>query len=444
MAMNRRVNTSHVHRFLLGLSMLSIFIGTISVEAATYYVATNGSDSVTCAKATNISTPKRTINSGLDCPMPGDTLFIRAGTYAEAINSNQHTIPTGTSWNAPVTIASYPGESVTLNPSTCEILNLPASYLQYIVFKDLILDGINLTRNTGVGCYGISMQPATHHLRFQNLEVKNSPWNGIIGAGSFHEFLNLKVHDNGAWSMSTGYGPGNNGAYLTTDNSIVDGGEYYNNQCFGVRFLDSSATRSSDNNVVRNARIYANGRGVAFSGTASCGSGGGGIVLGDTNNSAYNNLIYRNYWGFVTSASGGRPISGPLIYNNTFYANMYGINLSAESVNAQVRNNILFQNGFGIANAGTGTAFSNNLCQAAGLGCSHIGDPKFSNAAGYDLRIQPGSPAIDAGIPLSLVGTDFARVARPQGANYDIGAYEANGTTDTTAPGAPRNVQVAN
>ncbi len=443
MATKRRLKKSHAHLFLSGLSILSIVAGTVVSEAATYYVAPNGSDSVTCVNATNIATPKRTINSALDCPMPGDTIFIRAGTYAEAINSNQHTIPTGTSWSAPVTISGYPGETVTLNPSSCEILNLPASYLQYIVFKDLVLDGINLARNTG-GCYGISTQPSTHHLRFQNLEVKNSPWNGIAVAGSYHELINLRVHDNGAWSMSTGYGPGNNGAYLTTDNSIVDGGEYYNNQCFGVRFMDSSATQSSDNNVVRNARIYVNGRGVAFSGTATCGSGGGGIVLGDANNAAYNNLIYSNYWGFQTTGSGTRPVSGALLYNNTFYANMYGINISSESINTQVRNNILFQNGFGIANTGSGTVFSNNLCPAAGLGCSHIGDPKFANAAGFDLRLQPGSPAIDAGISLSLVGNDFARAARPQGANYDIGAYEANGTTDTTAPGAPRNVQVLN
>ena len=148
MAMKRRVKKSHAHLFAWGLGILSLFAGTIVSEAATYYVAPNGNDSVTCVNATNISTPKRTINSALDCPMPGDTLFIRAGTYAEAINSNQHTIPTGTSWSAPVTIASYPGETVTLNPSSCEILNLPASYLQYIIFKDLILDGINLMRNT--------------------------------------------------------------------------------------------------------------------------------------------------------------------------------------------------------------------------------------------------------------------------------------------------------
>ncbi|MEK6802005.1 MAG: right-handed parallel beta-helix repeat-containing protein [Nitrospirota bacterium] len=444
MALKRRVNKSHAHLFAWGLSILSLFSGALVSEAATYYVAPNGNDSVLCVNASNISTPKRTINSALDCPMPGDTLFIRAGTYAEAINSNQHTIPTGTSWSAPVTISGYPGETVTLNPSACEILNLPASYLQYIIFKDLVLDGINLVRNTGVGCYGISTQPSTHHLRFQNLEVKNSPWNGIIVAGSFHEFINLKVHDNGAWSMSTGYGPGNNGAYLTTDNSIVDGGEYYNNQCFGVRFMDSSAAQSSDNNVVRNTRIYGNGRGVAFSGTATCGSGGGGIVLGDANNAAYNNLIYSNYWGFQTTGSGTRPVSGALVYNNTFYANLYGINVSSESINAQVRNNILFQNGFGIANTGSGTFFSNNLCPAAALGCSLIGDPKFANAAGFDLRIQAGSPAIDAGTPLSLVGNDFARAARPQGPNYDIGAYEANGTTDTTAPVPPRNIQVIN
>src|SRR5215475_14289659 len=49
------------------------------VEAATYYVATTGSDSNSCAAAQNISTPKRSINAGLACLAAGngDTVYIR-------------------------------------------------------------------------------------------------------------------------------------------------------------------------------------------------------------------------------------------------------------------------------------------------------------------------------------------------------------------------------
>ncbi len=429
----------HAKLLLWGLSVLFAFVGSQTVHAATYYVATNGNDSVPCVTATNTTTPKRTINNALSCLVPGDTVYIRAGTYPESISSNRGTIPVGTSWNAPVTIAGYPGETVTLKPvGVCEVLALPAAYLQYIIFKDMILDGSDLIESAEVSCVGIGLQPMTHHLRFQNLEVKNNPWSGILGGGSYHEFINLKVHDNGAWTQIAGYAPGANGAYLTTNNSVIDGGEYFNNLCYGVRFYNSSASSKADNNVLKNAKLYRNGRGVAFNGTAQCGSMGGGVVLGDNNNSAYNNLIYSNYWGLTTSTEKS---TVALIFNNTFYNNKYGIDISSQSVNTQVRNNILSENGFGIQNYGSNTVFSTNLCSTSGLGCTLIGDPKFANPAGLDLRPQTGSPAIDAGTQVTAVRDDFARILRPQGTRYDIGAYETNGT-DGTAPSPPTNVRL--
>lgn len=421
--------------FVLGVTF---FAGTIA-EAATYYVATNGSDSRSCLNATSTSTPLRTINTALDCLTPGDTLYIRGGTYTEAIDSNRRTIPTGTSWNAPITIAGYSGEVVTLKPAgSCAVLNLPAPYLQYIIFKDMVLDAADLGKSQ-YSCVGISLQPGTHHLRFQNLEVKNSPWSGIMGGGTSHEFINLKVHDNGQWTQSIGYGSGANGAYLTTDSSVIDGGEWYNNLCYGIRFFDSDSSQSGDSNIVKNARIYKNGHTVAFNGTAQCPSGGGGIVLGDVNNAAFNNLVYGNYWGIQT---GSKP-SAVLIYNNTLSGNKYGIDVGAGSLNAQVKNNILYQNGTGISNTGTGTTFAANLCSTAGLGCSIVGDPRFSNAAAFDFRILAGSPAIDVGTQLGVVAEDFARIRRPQGAGYDVGAYEVGGGgVDTVAPAPPTNVQL--
>ncbi len=42
-----------------------------------------------------------------------------------------------------------------------------------------------------------------------------------------------------------------------------------------------------------------------------------------------------------------------------------------------------------------------------------------------DLTLQPASPCIDAGKSLTTVQTDYNGTARPQGAAYDIGAFEA-------------------
>jgi len=50
----------------------------------------------------------------------------------------------------------------------------------------------------------------------------------------------------------------------------------------------------------------------------------------------------------------------------------------------------------------------------------------FVDLANGDLRLKPDSPAINSGTDLNSTGfsTDFAGVSRPQGPNWDIGAYE--------------------
>ncbi|MCK5797458.1 MAG: IPT/TIG domain-containing protein [Deltaproteobacteria bacterium] len=51
------------------------------------------------------------------------------------------------------------------------------------------------------------------------------------------------------------------------------------------------------------------------------------------------------------------------------------------------------------------------------------GDPRFVNAASHDYHLSAGSPAIDTGAKAS-VPVDRDGVPRPQGAGFDVGAYE--------------------
>ncbi len=63
------------------------------------------------------------------------------------------------------------------------------------------------------------------------------------------------------------------------------------------------------------------------------------------------------------------------------------------------------------------------------LGAGNIfADPQFVNASAQDLRLGAGSPCIDAGTYAGAPPDDLQGLARPQGWNYDMGAYEYAGS----------------
>jgi len=65
------------------------------------------------------------------------------------------------------------------------------------------------------------------------------------------------------------------------------------------------------------------------------------------------------------------------------------------------------------------------------------GDPKFVDPTNSNFQLQTGSPAVDAGAN-DGISRDIMQTPRPQGAAYDIGAYElvAGGTPPPPTQGA--------
>jgi hypothetical protein len=81
----------------------------------------------------------------------------------------------------------------------------------------------------------------------------------------------------------------------------------------------------------------------------------------------------------------------------------------------------------GFSGDATSLTGSNNLFNGAaapsGITGTVTGAPMFVAASNHDFRLLPGSPGVDQGIA-TPAATDADGTARPQGAAFDIGAYE--------------------
>ncbi len=137
-------------------------------------------------------------------------------------------------------------------------------------------------------------------------------------------------------------------------------------------------------------------------------------------NKIYNNILVGGHWGWVNYNGE----ENDEFYNNTLYKNDIGLHVNGPK--NIIRNNIICN--WSKKNIVTsGNTLDHNLWWPnwRGKGAGDItGDPLFVNPGQNDFHLKPGSPAINAGAKISLVTQDFSGAPRPQGAAYDIGAYE--------------------
>ncbi len=101
----------------------------IKPSSGALYVATNGSD----ANPGTASAPFRTVTKGLRSVRPGQTLYLRGGTYVENVQAS----PAGTS-SARILVSSYPGERAVIKGL------VSISNPRFVTFN-----AFNVTWNTG-------------------------------------------------------------------------------------------------------------------------------------------------------------------------------------------------------------------------------------------------------------------------------------------------------
>jgi hypothetical protein len=267
-------------------------------------------------------------------------------------------------------------------------------------------------------------------------------------ASSHLKLLGNIVHDAGRPRASKHY----HSVYFTTDTSHVEVGWNVvanNNSCRGIQFHSSPNGDNTGFNqfdlVVHDNLIHGQAcDGINF---ATIDPSKGPVL-------AYNNIIYSvglgpdppdgtaNYACINSPGITNRGAKGSGTaewFNNTLYdcgphggADGGAFHVGTGSPAVHLRNNIVSlrsgENYLEPADKSPLISGENNLWFGAGRGPGNFkanvaADPAFVNPDVFDFHLRAGSPAIDAGMNTGIAA-DFDGNARPQGAAFDLGAFE--------------------
>ena len=166
---------------LRSLIILCVLLYTsFNSDAATYYVATDGSTK-DCTAIQNINTPASSILAAIECAndSTGNIVEIRQGTYDETLDHTNAPSdwPRGTSWSNPAIIRAFAGEIVTLRPTSgADHIDFTSNHhgAYYLSFENLRFEYSGITRfhspvwgNTGGGVAVGSNGSYATHVRFK-------------------------------------------------------------------------------------------------------------------------------------------------------------------------------------------------------------------------------------------------------------------------------------
>ena len=435
---------------------------TVHAPSNIYYVAKNGSDSNPGTQAQ----PWLTIEKAATTAVAGDTVYIRGGTYNEYIQISSK-LGSASSW---LRFVNYPGETVIIDGTglTTPIVRL---------FNDTYLELNGLQIQNSANSCAIFASGETDHLNFINLVIHDTYANAFeianYGYGFAGNIANILIDGCNVYNVCTG--GVQEGISLSTVNGFeirncivhdclqagidtkvgCSNGSIHNNKVYNVGqglYIDEFGYATSNIDVYDNV-FHNNGAGISL----GCENGGGADMR---NINIYNNILYGNTRGFNVWPGDPAPYDKTFSFvNNTLYHNadtglteIAFFDAAGYYQNCVVANNIIvlmapyaqaISDPHLAVASGAITVDHNLVYDATGTyqGVSSIfgtnaikANPLLVNPP-TDCGLQAGSPAIDAGSSTLAPAFDFAGTPRPQGAGYDIGAYEYK-----TAPGSSPSV----
>lgn len=461
------------------LIILSLLIAN-GISANTYYISPTGLDS----NVGSFSKPFKTVQKGADMMKAGDTVFVRAGTYASLLY-----LSTAASEFNRAVFTNYPGERPILDGeynkpsgnisktdpisgnacSSYPLIMVEGSYITFSGFEIIRSAGVGVSlanygnnslchhnivqnlyihdcRNNGIWCYNAS------NLIIQNNDItltanfaSYARWTGPDWPSTLQAYgckklkiLKNQVHENwgegiGAWN---------------DDDVLIDSNVVYDNSSGNI-YLDNASNTTVSSNLIYNTRdprfcvntIPSDGINLADEPTVTS-RGGNFNIWNNTILGCQNAIRWRDF-------QGGSGMKNVVIAYNTIVNPSNGKPIEIESgnhSNVQIRNNIFVQeNNFGlisIANDNlTGFTLSHNLWSKEPKAIYKsvndvVADPKIAKTGlttqgklsrSY-FELLATSPAINKGMPMAAVNIDMYKNIRDT--EPDLGAFEFRFLTD--------------
>ncbi|MCC6751471.1 MAG: right-handed parallel beta-helix repeat-containing protein [Deltaproteobacteria bacterium] len=422
------------------------------------YVAPTGNDSTGDGSQQK---PLRTLPAAGSRAKPGDTIYLRGGTYA------------GTSWRftavgtaaQPIVVLPYAGEKVVLSGRGASIAENDA-ILTIASSSHVVFDGFELTESTG---RGLSVYESDH-VAIRRCVIHAIKFRALGGAGSDVAFEGNEVYDAATANTSGSYGgggwPGCVQLARRKDGSRSTSMSFVNNhihdcwgECLIPSFVDGLVVRGnrvhdcySVNVYVGHVRRAVIDRNIVYTTTAKydrvdngqtatgihlaleyysgapavpleeivisnnlvLGTGSGIGYWSDPQNKSPTNtyknvqLLYNVVMGakgvamrFRPVASGATAPSGCVAQNNIFYAGQNGSTLEVGN-----------PTGWSFAS----NDFPNGVPQLASAPGNFAADPQFvspvKGGPAEGFKVKSSSPCRGAGSPSSAAGSDYFCTAR--------------------------------
>jgi parallel beta-helix repeat protein len=420
------------------------------------YVAPNGNDS----NNGSISSPFKTIDAASAAAKPGNTVYVRAGTYTGNVR-----VQANGSAAQPITIKPYPNEKVLLSGAGSqagqEFVMIESS--SYVVFSGF---EISSSADTGLAVFdshhvtvsnNVVHDSYTQGILLESSVIQNSHDNSIVGNTVYHNVLqNAPVgKPNVIWAEGI--------TASDSMNSLIIGNTVYENYGEGIGALRSSNTQIIGNVARDNysVNIYLdNAPGTLVDRNLVYATGNPNFLMKGSQRSIGIAAAIEQYSNFTPMK-----LSSVIVRNNIAIGNRYGFYYGAYDYaygmqNAVVANNTfvnntdanihidasathsgnLLANNISVTLAGvpqtdsngtvTGWSYDHNAWFGGGADfAAGAGDvnanPLFAGAAGsFDTaayQLQPASPCKTAGRALSQVPDNFLGAART--IPFSQGAY---------------------